>query len=270
MAGTAARPPSLQSKPPSAVQFMSDNEKTHFGYQEVPVNEKAKHVADVFHSVAAQYDVMNDIMSGGVHRLWKRLTIEYAAVRSGQNILDIAGGTGDLTAKFSHIVGTSGHVVLADINASMLNVGRDKLIDRGVVNNVSYVQTDAQSLPFPDNHFHCITIAFGLRNVTDKDAALASMYRVLKPGGRLLILEFSKPQHSLLEKFYDTYSFRVIPFMGKLIANDSDSYRYLAESIRMHPDQDTLKGMMETAGFETVKYHNMTGGIVALHKGIKT
>jgi len=242
---------------------------THFGYQEVPVEEKAARVADVFHSVASRYDLMNDLMSLGIHRLWKRLTLERAGVRRGQSVLDIAGGTGDLTLKFSQLVGPSGRVVLADINASMLNVGRDKLLDHGVGGNVEYVQANAECLPFADNTFDCITIAFGLRNVTDKDAALASMARVLKPGGRLLVLEFSKPPHQLLSKVYDEYSFRLLPKMGELVANDADSYRYLAESIRMHPDQETLKGMMEQAGLERVEYTNLTGGIVALHRGIK-
>ena len=250
---------------------MSPTEKrtTHFGYQEVPVDEKASRVADVFHSVAARYDVMNDLMSMGIHRIWKRLTIERAGVRPGHHVLDIAGGTGDLTLKFSRLVGPRGKVVLADINASMLRVGRDKLMDNGVGGNVEYVQANAECLPFPDNSFDCITIAFGLRNVTDKDAALRSMARVLKPGGRLLVLEFSTPTNKHLAKAYDTYSFAVWPKLGKLIVNDADSYQYLAESIRMHPDQETLKAMMEEAGFARVTYHNMTGGIVALHRGIK-
>jgi len=248
---------------------MKDRKTTHFGYQEVPVEEKAGRVAEVFHSVAARYDVMNDLMSGGIHRLWKRFTIELSGARPGQKILDIAGGTGDLTARFSRIVGASGQVVLADINESMLRVGRDRLLDRGIAGNVVPVQADAQYLPFPDNTFDCITIAFGLRNVTDKDLALRSMLRVLKPGGRLLVLEFSKPESKLLEKVYDQYSFRLLPFMGKLVANDAESYRYLAESIRMHPDQETLKQMMEDAGFVDCEFHNLTGGIVALHRGIK-
>lgn len=248
---------------------MKDRKTTHFGYQEVPVEEKAGRVAEVFHSVAARYDVMNDLMSGGIHRLWKRFTIELSGARPGQKILDIAGGTGDLTARFSRIVGASGQVVLADINESMLRVGRDRLLDRGIAGNVVPVQADAQYLPFPDKTFDCITIAFGLRNVTDKDLALRSMLRVLKPGGRLLVLEFSKPESKLLEKVYDQYSFRLLPFMGKLVANDAESYRYLAESIRMHPDQETLKQMMEDAGFVDCEFHNMTGGIVALHRGIK-
>lgn len=242
---------------------------THFGYKTVDAREKASLVAGVFHSVAAKYDVMNDLMSAGIHRLWKRFTIELSGVRPGNRVLDIAGGTGDLAAKFSRIVGPTGHVVLADINASMLNVGRDKLIDNGIASNIDYVQANAECLPFPDNYFDCVTIAFGLRNVTDKDAALRSMLRVLKPGGRLLVLEFSKPKSELLGKAYDLYSFRVLPLMGKLVANDSESYRYLAESIRMHPDQETLKGMMETAGFARAEFYNMTGGVVALHRGIK-
>ncbi|AMX03819.1 bifunctional demethylmenaquinone methyltransferase/2-methoxy-6-polyprenyl-1,4-benzoquinol methylase UbiE [Microbulbifer thermotolerans] len=248
---------------------MKEGKTTHFGYQQVPVEEKAGRVAEVFHSVAARYDVMNDLMSGGIHRLWKRFTIELSGARPGQTILDIAGGTGDLTARFSRIVGPEGTVLLADINESMLKVGRDRLLDRGIAGNVFPVQADAQYLPFPDDTFDCVTIAFGLRNVTDKDLALRSMLRTLKPGGRLLVLEFSKPQSKLLEKVYDQYSFRLLPVMGKLVANDADSYRYLAESIRMHPDQETLKQMMEDAGFVDCEYHNMTGGIVALHKGIK-
>ena len=248
---------------------MRKEQTTHFGFEEVGVEEKAGRVAGVFHSVAAKYDLMNDLMSGGIHRLWKRFTIEMSAARPGQCILDIAGGTGDLTAKFSQIVGPEGCVVLADINDSMLNVGRDKLLDQGVAGNVQYSLADAQYLPFADNTFDCVTIAFGLRNVTDKDLALRSMLRVLKSGGRLLVLEFSKPASSTLEKIYDQYSFKVLPIMGKLVTNDADSYKYLAESIRMHPDQQTLKNMMLTAGFSECSYYNMTGGIVALHKGFK-
>ncbi|MGB0834195.1 MAG: bifunctional demethylmenaquinone methyltransferase/2-methoxy-6-polyprenyl-1,4-benzoquinol methylase UbiE [Psychrobium sp.] len=245
------------------------NETTHFGYEQVKTSDKQAKVADVFHSVAAKYDIMNDLMSFGVHRLWKRFAIDCSGVRPGQKVLDLAGGTGDLTAKFSRIVGEKGQVVLADINDSMLKVGRDKLRDLGVVSNVEYVQANAQALPFPENTFDLITIAFGLRNVTDKDEALRSMYRVLKPGGRLLVLEFSKPSNELLSKAYDMYSFNLLPTMGKVVANDSESYKYLAESIRMHPDQDTLKGMMENAGFEQAQYYNLTGGIVALHRGYK-
>jgi len=247
---------------------MSDK-TTDFGYKKVNVEEKAGKVAEVFHSVASNYDLMNDLMSGGIHRLWKRVTIEMSGVRPGHKVLDIAGGTGDLAAKFSRIVGPEGTVVLADINDSMLKVGRDRLVDRGITENVRFSQADAQYLPFPDNTFDVITIAFGLRNVTDKDMALRSMLRVLKPGGKLLVLEFSKPPNPLLSKIYDGYSFSVLPKLGKLFANDADSYQYLAESIRMHPDQDTLLGMMNQAGFENTDYHNMTGGIVALHRGVK-
>ncbi len=252
---------------------MSHSEKsettTHFGYQQVPVEEKEKRVAGVFHSVAAKYDLMNDLMSFGIHRLWKFFTVQLAGVRRGQRVLDLAGGTGDLAARFSALVGPEGEVVLADINESMLRVGRDNLTNKGVVGNLEYVQANAECLPFPGNHFDCITIAFGLRNVTDKDAALRSMYRVLKPGGRLLVLEFSKPTVPGLNKLYDAYSFTLLPLMGKLVTNDADSYRYLAESIRMHPDQETLRGMMEEAGFERCDYHNLTGGIVAVHRGFK-
>ena len=247
----------------------SEKDTTHFGYREVDKEAKAGLVAEVFDSVAARYDVMNDLMSAGIHRLWKRFTIELSGVRKGNAVLDIAGGTGDLAARFAELVGPEGRVVLADINGAMLEVGRDKLLDTGRQGNIEFVQADAQDLPFPDDSFDCVTIAFGLRNVTDKDKALRSMLRVLKPGGRLLVLEFSKPANPLLSRAYDTYSFRVLPLMGKLVANDSESYQYLAESIRMHPDQETLKDMMEDAGFSRCEYHDMTGGIVALHKGIK-
>ncbi|MCX8699657.1 bifunctional demethylmenaquinone methyltransferase/2-methoxy-6-polyprenyl-1,4-benzoquinol methylase UbiE [Gilliamella sp. B2840] len=250
-------------------QNNNNQEKIDFGYRQVLKEEKVKRVADVFHSVADKYDVMNDLMSFGIHRIWKKITIEYSSVRKGQKVLDLAGGTGDLTAKFSQLVGDNGLVVLADINESMLKVGRDKLRDKGLFKNIEYVQANAEELPFADNYFDCITISFGLRNVTDKDKALQSMWRVLKPGGRLLILEFSKPQYKILNKAYDLYSFTMLPLMGKIVANDSDSYRYLAESIRMHPNQNTLKKMMENAGFVDVKYRNMTGGIVALHTGFK-
>ena len=246
---------------------MSDN--THFGFKTVAETENEHLVADVFHSVAEKYDLMNDLMSFGIHRLWKRFTIDCAGVRPGQKILDLAGGTGDLTAKFSRLVGDSGEVVLADINDSMLRVGREKLRNKGLVNNIRYVQANAEALPFPDNYFDLITIGFGLRNVTHKDQALASMYRALKPGGRLLVLEFSKPTNVVMSKLYDFYSFKVLPKMGQLVAKDSDSYQYLAESIRMHPDQETLKAMMETVGFEQVTYHNLTQGVVALHRGFK-
>ena len=245
------------------------DDTTDFGYERVKTAEKAGRVREVFDSVAAQYDLMNDLMSGGLHRLWKRFTIELSAVRSGQTVLDIAGGTGDLAAKFSTLVGADGKVILADINAAMLSVGRDRLIDKGALSNIDVVQADAQFLPFDDNSIDCITIAFGLRNVTDKAKALRSMHRVLKPGGRVLVLEFSKPTSPLLSKVYDAYSFSALPAMGKLITDDADSYRYLAESIRKHPDQESLLEMVEDAGFVDCRYHNMTGGIVAVHRGIK-
>lgn len=244
-------------------------ETTDFGFQTVDKDEKQTMVAKVFHSVASKYDLMNDLMSFGIHRVWKRYTIEASGVRRNQRVLDLAGGTGDLTAKFSRLVGENGEVVLADINDSMLKMGREKLRDHGIVGNVSYVQANAEELPFPDDYFDCITISFGLRNVTDKAKALRSMFRVLKPGGRLLVLEFSKPVLDPLSKIYDAYSFHILPRIGQVIVNDADSYRYLTESIRMHTDQETLKGMMEEAGFDQVSYTNMTGGIVALHKGFK-
>lgn len=244
-------------------------DSTHFGFTSVPVEQKVSMVADVFHSVAAKYDIMNDVMSLGIHRLWKRFTIDCSGVRPGHHVLDLAGGTGDICALFSKRVGPNGKVVLADINESMLNVGRDKLRDLGLVNNIEFVQANAEALPFADNSFDIVSIGFGLRNVTDKDAALRSIFRVLKPGGRLLVLEFSKPEQAWLSKVYDLYSFKLLPVMGQLIANDKESYKYLAESIRMHPDQDTLKEMMQQAGFAEVSYHNLTGGIVALHRGYK-
>lgn len=247
----------------------NNNDTTHFGYSTVKTEEKVEKVAEVFHSVAAKYDLMNDFMSLGIHRLWKRATIEQSGVRQGQSVLDLAGGTGDLTARFSAMVGSTGQVILADINDSMIKVGRSRLIDKGLIGNIKYVQANAESLPFPENSFDCITIAFGLRNVTNKDAALRSIFRVLKPAGRLMILEFSKPQVPGLAPFYDFYSFKILPQLGKAVANDPDSYQYLAESIRMHPDQETLKDMMEQAGFEKTSYQNMSGGIVALHKGYK-
>ena len=242
---------------------------THFGFQQVDKDQKAGLVGEVFTSVASRYDIMNDLMSAGIHRLWKRFTVEVSAVRKGHRVLDLAGGTGDLAAKFSRLVGDQGEVILSDINQSMLATGRDKQTDLGNTGNISYVLGDAQYLPFQSNYFDCVTIGFGLRNVTDKDLALRSILRVLKPGGRLLVLEFSKPGNPLLSKIYDSYSFKLLPKIGKLIAQDEDSYRYLAESIRMHPDQETLKGMLEDAGFVDCEYHNMTGGIVAIHKGIK-
>ena len=248
---------------------MTDSHQTtHFGFQQVPIAEKASRVEAVFDSVASRYDLMNDLMSCGIHRLWKRFTVEIARVRAGERVLDVAGGTGDLTLAFAEQVGTRGLVVSADINANMIAVGRNRAINHGQVDNISYVQCDAQHLPFPDDYFHCITIAFGLRNVTHIDWALASMFRVLRPGGRLLILEFSKPV-PFLRPAYDVYSFQVLPMLGDLVVNDAASYRYLAESIRMHPDQETLKGMMEAARFKRCEYFNLTGGITALHRGYK-
>ena len=226
-------------------------------------------VAGVFHSVAAQYDLMNDLMSFGIHRVWKQITIESSGVRRGARVLDLAGGTGDLAAAFAKRVGDEGQVVLADINDAMLSVGRDKLADTGSYNRIRWVQADAEKLPFEDKSFECVTIAFGLRNVTRKEAALESIYRVLKPGGRLLVLEFSKPLSPALEMIYDRYSFDLLPKMGQWVTGDAESYRYLAESIRKHPDQDTLRSMMETAGFNSVSYTNLTGGVVALHKGFR-
>lgn len=249
---------------------MTDQDKTtHFGYQQVPLNEKARKVAQVFDSVAPNYDVMNDVMSFGVHRLWKRFAIDVAAVRPGQQVLDLAAGTGDLTAKLADRVGREGLVIASDINGSMLSQGRQRLVDDGVVGNVEYVQANAECLPFADNSFDCVTMAFGLRNVTDKAAALESIHRIIKPGGRLLVLEFSKPVVSALKPVYDTYSFKILPLMGRLIARDAESYRYLAESIRMHPGQKELKAMMEQAGFVRCDYFNLSAGIVALHRGYK-
>jgi demethylmenaquinone methyltransferase/2-methoxy-6-polyprenyl-1,4-benzoquinol methylase len=240
-----------------------------FGYREVPADEKAKHVRAVFDSVAGKYDLMNDLMSAGVHRLWKRYTLSQTGLRPGQAALDVAGGTGDLAAGMARQVGERGLVVLSDINASMLEVGRDRLLDRGLMRNVRFSIANAECLPFEDESFDCVTIAFGLRNVTDKPAALASMRRVLRPGGRLLVLEFSKPVLPGLKPLYDVYSFSVLPWLGRRVAGDSDSYQYLAESIRRFPDQETLKGMMEAAGLEDCRYHNLSGGIVALHKGFR-
>ena len=245
------------------------SETTHFGYEQVDVTDKADKVADVFHSVADKYDVMNDLMSGGVHRLWKRYTIETSGAKKGDIILDLAGGTGDLAAKFTRIVGKEGMVTLSDINGSMLENGRERLTNMGIAGNIEYVQANAECLPFEDNKYDIVTMAFGLRNVTDKDAALRSIFRVLKPGGKLMVLEFSKPVLPGLSTIYDQYSFKLLPLIGKVVANDEASYRYLAESIRMHPDQETLKDMFEEAGFERTSYHNMTGGIVALHTGYK-
>ena len=241
---------------------------TNFGYEAVAVEDKARRVRGVFDSVAENYDLMNDLMSVGMHRLWKHFTIEQAGVRRGQSLLDLAGGTGDLARRFAEKVGSDGHVVLADINLAMLSEGRRRLIDKGVAGNASIVQVDAENLPFADSSFDCVTIAFGLRNVTEKDAALRSMRSVLKPGGKVLILEFSRPAE-FLKPAYDLYSFKVLPALGKTVAGDADSYQYLAESIRMHPDQETLLTMMKDAGFDRCRYHNLSGGVVALHVGYK-
>ena len=244
--------------------------KTHFGYQSVDETEKAGKVAQVFHSVASKYDVMNDLMSFGLHRVWKKITIARANVRPGQKILDIAGGTGDLAAAFAKAADWSNNpdaqVWLSDINASMLGHGRSRLLDKGL--HVPCVQVDAEQIPFTSSYFDLVTVAFGLRNMTHKDIALAEMYRVTKPGGKTMVLEFSKPVE-MLRPIYDTYSFKVLPWLGEKVAGDSESYRYLAESIRMHPDQETLKSMMEGVGFDKVEYHSLTGGIVALHIGYK-
>jgi len=248
---------------------MDKNQETHFGYKTVKAADKADLVADVFHSVASRYDLMNDLMSMGIHRLWKRYAIELAAVREGQTILDLAAGTGDLAKLMAPKVGKSGKIILSDINDSMLRVGRDRMTDQGFIGNIEYVQANAESLPFKDKQFDCVTLAFGLRNVTDKDAALKSIYRILKPGGRLLILEFSKPTSSLLETVYDEYSFKILPKIGGLITDDEESYKYLAESIRMHPNQQKLKSMVLDAGFDQCDIHNLTGGIVALHRGFR-
>ena len=240
--------------------------KTHFGFETVDEADKARRVAGVFTSVASKYDIMNDLMSAGLHRIWKRYAISVSGVRTGQRVLDVAGGSADLSRLFLKAVGSSGQVVLTDINNAMLRVGRDRLLDEGI--NTPVTQCDAEHLPFPDNYFDCVSIAFGLRNVTHKDAALREMYRVLKPGGRVIVLEFSKVAKPL-EKAYDLYSFKLLPRIGQLIAGDADSYRYLAESIRMHPGQEELKQMMIEAGLERVEYFNLTGGIVAVHRGYK-
>jgi len=246
-----------------------ESKTTHFGFEEVAWGDKAKRVRGVFDSVAPRYDLMNDLMSGGLHRLWKEFTLSQTHLRPGQRALDVAGGTGDIARGMQKQVGDRGLVVLSDINGAMLAHGRDRTIDSGLVRGMEYVQANAECLPFADNTFDCITIGFGLRNVTDKSAALRSMQRVLKPGGQLLILEFSQPTIPALRPLYDAYSFKVLPVLGKLVANDSESYRYLAESIRKHPDQETLLAMLREAGLVECRYHNLSGGIVALHRGYK-
>ena len=243
-------------------------ETTHFGYQKIPVDEKQERVAEVFKSVATRYDIMNDLMSLGTHRLIKRFTIELSGLRQGNRILDLAGGTGDLSIRFSPIVGKEGHVVLADINAAMLKVGRDRIVDRGLQSNITVAQSDAECLPFADNCFDCVCIAYGLRNVTRKERALESILRVLKPGGRLLVLEFSKPQNRFISKAYDAFS-ELWPIAGKAIVGDSESYRYLVESIRVHPDQEALLAMLDDAGFVDTRFHNVLNGISAIHVGVK-
>jgi demethylmenaquinone methyltransferase/2-methoxy-6-polyprenyl-1,4-benzoquinol methylase len=246
-----------------------NNKTTHFGYREVPIDQKENLVGSVFRTVATKYDLMNDLMSFGLHRLWKRYAIHHAAIRPGNIVLDVASGTGDLASALAKEIGKTGKVIMTDINEAMLTIGRDRLIDRGALGNIDYILADAEALPFADNSFDCVTIGFGLRNVTNKTAALNSMYRVLKPGGKLLILEFSQAKSPLIHKLYDFYSFNVIPKMGELVAQDRASYQYLVESIRMHPNQETLKAMMVESGFEDVNYFNLSDGIVALHKGFK-
>lgn len=243
--------------------------KTHFGFQQIPVQDKVHKVAEVFSSVAEKYDLMNDLMSLGIHRSWKRYAIAKCALRPGQTVLDVAGGSGDLTARIYPLIGANGRVFLADINADMLRVGFKRLVDQGFFGNIHYVQANVEHLPFPDNFFDRVVIGFGLRNVTDKSAGLREMCRVVKPGGRLIVLEFSKLILDFLQPVYDLYSFKILPWLGELVANDAESYRYLAESIRMHPDQETLKSMMIESGFDQCDYQNLTGGIVALHQGVK-
>jgi demethylmenaquinone methyltransferase/2-methoxy-6-polyprenyl-1,4-benzoquinol methylase len=242
---------------------------TDFGYQKIPLHEKVNKVADVFHSVASQYDLMNDLMSLGIHRFWKQYLVNLSQIRPEHHILDLAGGTGDLARLFAKKINAQGKITLADINSSMLKIGRDRLIDAGLINNIFYTQANAECLPFAENNFDRISIAFGLRNVTDKLAALKSMCSVLKPGGQLLVLEFSKPVLPLLQKIYDAYSFSILPKLGAWITGDAPSYQYLVESIRMHPDQDNLKNMILSAGFDQCEYHNLSGGIVALHRAWK-
>ena len=247
----------------------ADARVADFGYEQVPWGAKKERVRGVFDSVAPRYDLMNDVMSGGLHRLWKRFTIAKSGLRPGQQALDVAAGSGDLALGLARRVGRTGRVLVTDINAAMLAAGRNRLLNAGIAGNVQYVLADAEALPFADASFHCVTIGFGLRNVTDKDAALASLYRVLKPGGRLLVLEFSKAQLGPLAPLYELYSFQLLPRFGELLAGDAASYRYLAESIRRPPDQETLKGMMERQGFERCEYYNLTAGVVALHVGYR-
>jgi demethylmenaquinone methyltransferase/2-methoxy-6-polyprenyl-1,4-benzoquinol methylase len=248
---------------------VSQDKTTHFGYETVAEAEKAERVRGVFDSVATRYDLMNDLMSLGIHRLWKRFAVQLTGVRAGQRVLDLASGTGDLASRLAGLVGPAGLVVMSDVNAAMLAQGRDRMLDEGRVGNVRYAQLDAEALPFPDGTFDCVTIGFGLRNVTHKERALAEMHRVLRPGGRALVLEFSHPTTAPLRAAYDLYSFQVLPRLGRLVASDEASYRYLAESIRMHPDQQTLRAMMEAAGFERCDVHNLTGGVVAVHRGFR-
>ncbi len=248
---------------------MSEKDSTHFGFTQVDPQEKTRRVGEVFSSVASRYDLMNDLMSFGIHRAWKRYAIHIAEIKPGAQILDVAGGTGDMSVLFKKAVGDSGRVITSDINNAMLSEGRDRQLDRGVTQGLQFVQANAEALPFRKNSFDCTCIAFGLRNVTDKDAALRSMYKSIKFGGSILILEFSRVVLPLLRELYEKYSFHFIPRLGELIANDRESYQYLVESIRMHPDQETLKGMLEDAGFSRVNYYNLSGGIVAIHKGYK-
>lgn len=248
---------------------LKEKSTTHFGFQTIPTHEKAQRVGSVFQSVAHRYDLMNDLMSAGLHRLWKRCAISKTALKPGQSVLDLAGGTGDLARLLAKKVGKTGSVILADINQTMLMQGRTRLNDEGLIEPIQYALANAEILPFKPHSFDCITMGFGLRNVTHPDKALTELFRVLKPGGRLVVLEFSRPVHSTLNTVYDAFSFSVLPFLGKLVCNDGASYQYLAESIRKHPDQETLKKMMETAGFERTEYQNLSGGIVAIHMGFK-